>query len=62
MGPLPININESSGRRDLSVPGRLLQFMSFLHMLQRVPCAWLDVADPDATADLIEHGLEDSWH
>ena len=41
---------------------RLLQFMSFLHMLQRVPCAWLDVADPDATADLIEHGLEDSWH
>ena len=33
-----------------------------LHMLQRVPCAWLDVADPDATADLIEHGLEDSWH
>jgi hypothetical protein len=43
-------------------PLRLLQFMSFLRMLERVPCAWLDVADPEATADLIEHGLEDSWH
>ncbi|HEU5296835.1 MAG TPA: hypothetical protein VFU71_18785 [Burkholderiaceae bacterium] len=41
---------------------RLLQFMSFLRLLERVPCAWLDVADPEATADLIEHRLEDSWH
>lgn len=28
IGPLPININEWGGRRDLSVPGRLLQFIS----------------------------------
>ncbi|HSB24942.1 MAG TPA: hypothetical protein VLE94_17715 [Burkholderiaceae bacterium] len=41
---------------------RLLQFMSFLRMLERVPCAWLDVADPEATADLIERSQEDSWH
>jgi hypothetical protein len=41
---------------------RLLQFMLFLRLLERVPCAWLDVADPEATADLIEHSLEDSWH
>ena len=41
---------------------RLLQFMLFLRLLERVPCAWLDVADPEATADLIEHTMEDSWH
>jgi hypothetical protein len=43
-------------------PLRLLQFVSFLRMLERVPCAWLDVADPEATADLIERSLEGSWH
>jgi hypothetical protein len=41
---------------------RLLQFMSFLRLLERVPCAWLDVADPESTADLIERSQEDSWH
>jgi HPr Serine kinase C-terminal domain len=41
---------------------RLLQFMSFLRMLERVPCAWLDVADPESTADLIESSQEDPWH
>jgi len=41
---------------------RLLQFMSFLRLLERVSCAWLDVADPEATADLVEHTSEDSWH
>jgi len=43
-------------------PLRLLQFMLFMRLLQRVPCAWLDAADPEDTADLIEHSLEDSWH
>jgi hypothetical protein len=43
-------------------PLRLMQFMLFQRLLERVPCAWLDVADPEATADLIEHSLEDSWH
>jgi hypothetical protein len=28
IGPLPVNINEYAGRRDLSVPGRLLQWAS----------------------------------
>lgn len=41
---------------------RLMQFMLFQRLLQQVRCAWLDVADPEATADLIEHSLEDSWH
>ncbi|HEY2976701.1 MAG TPA: hypothetical protein VGJ35_01940 [Burkholderiaceae bacterium] len=41
---------------------RLLQFMLFMRLLERVPCAWLDAGDPEATADLIEHSLEDSWH
>lgn len=41
---------------------RLLQFMLFLRLLERVPCAWLDVADPEATANLIENSLEHSWH
>ncbi len=41
---------------------RLLQFMLFMRLLQRVPCAWLDAGDPESTADLIEHSLEDSWH
>lgn len=40
---------------------RLLQFMLFQRMLARVRCAWLDVGDPDATADLIETMTEDSW-
>jgi hypothetical protein len=41
---------------------RLLQFMLFMRLLEGVPCAWLDAGDPEATADLIEHSLEDSWH
>ncbi len=41
---------------------RLLQFMLFMRLLERVPCAWLDAGDPEVTADLIEHSLEDSWH
>jgi hypothetical protein len=41
---------------------RLLQFMLFMRLLERVPCAWLDAGEPEATADLIEHSLEDSWH
>lgn len=41
---------------------RLLQFVLFMRLLERVPCAWLDAGDPEATADLIEHSLEDSWH
>ncbi|HVQ92038.1 MAG TPA: hypothetical protein VMU51_13470 [Mycobacteriales bacterium] len=28
IGPLPVNINEYAGRRDLSVPGRLLQWVT----------------------------------
>ena len=41
---------------------RLLQFVAFLRLLERVPCAWLDAGEPEATADLIEHGLEDTCH
>lgn len=40
---------------------RLLQFMLFVRMLTRVPCAWLDVGNPEATADLIETTMEDAW-
>jgi hypothetical protein len=39
---------------------RLMQFMLFLRMLERVRCGWLDVGHPDATADLIEHTEEDT--
>jgi hypothetical protein len=41
---------------------RLLQFMVFVRMLERVPCAWLDAADPDETAASIEQAMEDTWH
>jgi hypothetical protein len=40
---------------------RLLQFMVFVRMLARVRCAWLDVGNPEATADLIETTMEDAW-
>ncbi len=40
---------------------RLLQFMLFARMLARVRCAWLDVGDPESTADLIETAMEESW-
>lgn len=40
---------------------RLLQFMVFVQMLARVPCAWLDLGPPEATADLIENTMEASW-
>jgi hypothetical protein len=43
-------------------PLRLMQFMLFLRLLEQIPCAWLDVGDPEATAQLIEHTMEDSWH
>ena len=33
---------------------RLLQFVLFVRMLSRMRCAWLDVGDPEPTADLIE--------
>ncbi len=39
-------------------PRRLMQFMLFLRMLERVRCGWLDAGDPEATADLIETTLE----
>jgi len=40
---------------------RLLQFMLFIRMLARVRCAWLDVGPPEATADLIEQTMEETW-
>jgi hypothetical protein len=40
---------------------RLLQFVLFVRMLSRVRCAWLDVGDPEPTADLIERTMEDLW-
>ena len=43
-------------------PLRLMQFMLFLRLLEQVPCAWLDVGDPEATAQLIERSMEDTWH
>jgi len=43
-------------------PGRrLLQFMLFVQLLSRIPCAFLDAGTPDATADLIEHLSEETW-
>ncbi len=42
-------------------PRRLLQFMLFMRLLTRVRCAWLDVGGIEATADLIETTMEDSW-
>jgi hypothetical protein len=41
---------------------RLAQFMVFMRTLERVHCAWLDVGTIEATADLIERTMEDSWH
>jgi len=41
---------------------RLLQFMAFMRLLARARCAWLDVGGIEATADLIERTMEDSWH
>ena len=41
---------------------RLLQFMLFMRLLARLRCAWLDVGAIEATADLIERTMEDSWH
>jgi hypothetical protein len=46
----------------LAPPLRLLQFMLFLRLLERVRCAWLDVGEPEATAQLIERSMEDTWH
>ena len=43
-------------------PLRLMQFMLFQRLLEQVPCAWLDVGGPEATAQLIEDTMEDSWH
>ncbi len=43
-------------------PLRLMQFMLFQRLLERVPCAWLDVGDPEDTAQLIERSMEDTWH
>jgi hypothetical protein len=40
---------------------RLLQFMLFVRMLAKLRCAWLDVGPPEATADLIEHTMEEKW-
>ena len=42
-------------------PRRLMQFMLFTRLLARVRCAWLDVGEPEATADLIEQTMEESW-
>jgi len=39
-------------------PRRLMQFLLFVRLLERVRCGWLDAGDPEATADLIETTLE----
>jgi hypothetical protein len=36
--------------------------MVFMRLLARLRCAWLDVGGIEATADLIERTMEDSWH
>jgi hypothetical protein len=45
----------------VSPGGRLMKFVSFLKLLANAQCYFLDVGQPDETAELIESATEDIW-
>lgn len=45
----------------MSPTRRLLQFILFVRMLEKLQCAFLDPGAPEETADLVEQSMEDVW-